>query len=152
MRKLLTLLVLAPLAVVLAFGCDDQPTAPEGARVATTADESTTPQASKAPTLPTPVRLSGVVFSRAQGSVGAHSTTGQIALCPSGKGPIAGGYFTAESGEPELHVTDNGPIAYSADNLGWTTEFYNSGDTAHTYIVYAVCVDIAPEDPFVIDT
>lgn len=139
MRKLLATLVLIPFAAAVFLSCDDQPAGIEEAHSETTVQESSTPQAAKVPTFPTPVTLAGyyTVFSTV--AVDPGETKGTRAWCPLGKVPIAGGFDCMDM-EPRANSPDseghNGDV-----QLGWYGGCTNSTTLTRYLTVRVICID-----------
>lgn len=146
MRKPIALLVLVPFAAVLVLSCDDHPTAPEEAQAATTVPETSAPQATRIPALPTPVRLSGVVEVGATLGTVATGSINAYAACPEGKWPISGG-FDIDPVTNGYRVVANrpGPSPYGPNAGAWiVTAVRESGDADWTLEAWAICVDGVP--------
>ena len=146
MRWRIPLVALPVLFVaVLAFGCDEHPTQPETAQAATTAQESSTPQAARPPALPMPVVLSGFTLVRASASIAPGGGDNVTATCPEGKYPITGGVSY-----PLLELGASFPVNVTNTEWGWWGLCFNRGTAAHDCTVFAVCVDASLGDPPVI--
>jgi hypothetical protein len=141
MRRLLALLVLVPFAAVVVLSCDDHPTAPEEVQAATTVLESSAPQAAaKAPTLPTPVMLSGWIRTYAdEGNPIAPGDPGfSLARCPSGTVAITGGFDTV--GSSDFVLMRSNPEWVDGQS-GWFMGVWNKSATENLYFrTVAACV------------
>ena len=105
-----------------------------------------------------PKALNGYVIVIADsGSPSATAVQGARAVCPEGKGPIAGGYQTSGIVD-EMVVTDNHPSGavttqepsgtpmFSPD--GWQATIKRlAGGGTWNMIAFAACVDIVPATP-----
>ena len=134
MRKLWLLVLLVPFVAVWLYGCDESPVDPDSAVAATTAQESSTPQAAaKPPTLPTAVKLSWTYVHE------STYETGEVAIfaeCPDGTYPIAGGWST---GGCDVELLVNHPwLSSDRSRAGW----YAGGDISSDcgFFVHAACV------------
>ena len=143
MRKLLALLVLVPFAAVVVLSCDDHPTAPEEVQAATTAQESSAPQATRVPPLPTPVVLSGaeVITGPYAYTSDLGATVFSYATCSDGKIPLSGGYMVnANPGTEDFLVMQN-TARRSALTTGWSAGIKLTAGSFLGIASYAVCVD-----------
>jgi hypothetical protein len=144
MRKLLALLILVPFAAVVVLSCDDHPTAPEEAQAATTVQESSTPQAAaKAPTLPTPVVLSGaeVITGPYAATSNLGETVYSYAACPDGKIPLSGGYMVNADPDTEDFLVMQNTARRVVSTTGWSTGIKLTAGSFLGIASYAVCID-----------
>ncbi len=144
MRKFLGLLMLVPFAAILVLSCDDHPTAPEEVQAATTVQESSTPQATKAPPLPTPVVLADWHVTTGNGKISANSWGPVFAYCPDGTFPIGGGFSCSSDAacaySSGAQVIANGPHRDDGGPDGWQVWYRNDTSNEMTGLAYAVCV------------
>jgi hypothetical protein len=142
MRKLLGLLMLVPFAAILVLSCDEHPTAPENAQAATTVQESSTPQATKAPRLPTPVALSGYTVQVSPVLAICPSGSDNCCagnMCPAGKVLIAGGF---ETNTPDFVLTRERPFFQPISNqVGWAVCVTNTSSGSLELGVSVACTD-----------
>ena len=139
MRKLLALLVLVPFAAVLVLSCDEHPTAPENAQAATTVQESSTPQAMKAPPLPTPVLLNVVSFESTVEVIGPGLHE-RVVYCPEGTVPLSGGVACTTGGV----IQGSQPSASGGEQpYGWAGACENETTGSIGIVVSAICVSAA---------
>lgn len=150
MRKLWLLVLLVPFVGVWLYGCDESPVEPDFAVAATTAQESSTPQAAKVGTQAKTVRLSGVEvpgWASGDGNVGFHAAT---VNCAEGKWPIAGGYsILGGTTNNDYTVISNGPRQFGAAAYGsWEVEVKRTaGSDTWNLLAWAVCVDAEAASP-----
>lgn len=131
------------------LSCDDPPTAPEEAQAATTAQETSTPQAAKELPWQAPAPLSGAIFVERTLELSAEGNTWPGVYCPDGTIPVSGGYHMFDFIDPmfdEWRLTANGPIRIPAGQ-GWVVgiqklcgECFGDGDE-FTLTIWAACVD-----------
>ena len=139
MRKFLGLLMLVPFAAILVLSCDEHPTAPENAQAATTALESSTPLATKAPPLPVPVLLNDVSFENTVEVIGPGLHE-RVVSCPEGTVPLSGGVACTTGGV----IQGSQPSAPGGEPpYGWAGACQNETTGSIGMVVSAICVSAA---------
>ncbi len=144
MRKLFGLLLSVPFAAILVLSCDDHPTAPDQAQTTTTVQEWSAPQAAtRAPTLPTAVKLSGVEVAAWASGVTTSSRATAVADCPEGKWPISGGWRVLDGESSTFAVQTSSPEPSGTDRGAWRVELLRTDGTGEwNLIASTVCVEM----------